>query len=323
MKNVILIALFSFLTACSSTVDLGHTVQGDIAASEIGTLNTEEIDPFLSSPEVKRIDSAEEYVEQKSDTPFLSSTVTDQNIENLEVSAFKDIGYQLPGETATSEYTDVDLKKQAREFSNLGEQTIHIAYYKNNFDYKSPGDIINRTVSNGYQHGRFGPLLIRNDHYIFKTFALNGFYSLGAGMTFSRGKGIFSDDGSQSSTTFKLWEIPVDLGLGIEIPLGPWMKLHGVGGMSGVGLHQTRDDFADTEKGKRKIQLGYGPFAEGSLRLNLSRIFPETGFKYFSESELTNLTINASMRYQNYSGFKEDITISGTSLGIGFGFEFL
>ena len=195
-------------------------------------------------------------------------------------------------------------------------------YYKNTFDYKSPNDVINRTIGNGFQHGRFGPLTIKNDRYVFRTAFLNGFYALGAGVSFSRGKGLFID-GSQSSTTFKFWEIPLDAGLGVELPFGPWISLRAIGGGTIVGLYQSRDDYASDEKGKKRVQYGYGPFAEGNVRFNLSRLFPETAFEYFSQSEMTNISINASMRYQNYSRFKDDITISGTSFGLGFGFEFL
>lgn len=323
MKNFLLVVFLIGLTACSSTSDLGHSVQGDLVKSEVESFDVEDLDPFINSPAISRIDASEEYMERKSDSPFLNNNVPDQKIENIETSKFKDIPFQMPGAIATSEYQELDVKAHARDFYNLGDQIVNIAYFKNGFDYKSPNDVINRTISNGFQHGRFGPLLIRNDRYLFKTLALNGFYSMGAGVTFSRGKGVFTDDNSQSSTTFKLWEIPADLGVGIEIPLGPWAKIQGVGGMSGVGLYQSRDDYAEGEEGKRKLQVGYGPFAEGSLRFNLSRIFPETAYDYFTSSELTNLTINASMRYQNYSGFKDDISITGTSVGLGFGFEFL
>lgn len=323
MKNLFLLVTLIGLVACSSTKDLGHSVQGDYVNRDVETLSTDEIDPFIASPAIARIDTSEEYLERKSESPYLHASIPDQNIEKLKTSEFKDIPFQMPGALNTSEYKELDVKAHAREFYNLGDQTVNLAYYKNGFDYTSPNDVINRTISNGFQHGRFGPLLIRNDQYVFKTLVLNGFYAIGAGVTFSRGKGVFSDDNSESSTTFKLWEIPADLGLGIEIPLGPWAKIQGVGGMSGVALYQSRDDYAEGENGKRRLQVGYGPFAEGSLRFNLSRIFPETAYDYFTSSELTNLTINASMRYQNYSNFKEDITISGTSVGLGFGFEFL
>ncbi len=324
MKNWLLFVVLIGQMACSSTKDLGHSLQGDVVNDEIEKMESERIDPFVGSANIATLDSTEEYKDRNSESPFLNAPITDQKIDNLKTSHLKDIPFQLPGSMeGTSEYKELDVGEHARDFYNIGEQTVNLAYYKNSFDYQSPNDIINRTISNGFQHGRFGPLLVRNDRYVFKTLALNGFYSLGAGATFSRGKGVFADNGSKSSTTFKLWEVPADVGVGVEIPLGPWAKIQGVGGVSGVLLYQSRDDYAEGEDGKRRLQMGYGPFAEGSFRLNLSRIFPETGYEYFSTSELTNLTFNASMRYQNYSNFKDDITISGTSVGIGFGFEFL
>lgn len=324
MRNILLFAVFIGLIACSSTKDLGHSVQGDYVNKEVEMIeDVEAIDPFLGTSNIAKIDATEEYKDRKSDSPYLSSNVQDQKIENLKTSDFKDVPFQMPGSMSTSEYKELDVGRHAKDFYNLGEQTVNLAYYKNSFEYESPNDVIDRTISNGFQHGRFGPLLLRNDRYVFKTFALNGFYSLGAGVTFSRGKGVFSDDGSKSSATFKFWEIPLDLGLGIEIPLGPWVKVQGVGGISAVGLYQSRDDYTDGESGKRRLQIGSGQFAEGSVRFNLSRIFPEMGYEYFTSSELSNLTMNTSMRYQNYSNFKDEITISGTSIGIGFGFEFL
>lgn len=321
-QSLLLVILLSLTTACSSTKDLGHSLQGDVVQSEVETIETDEVDPFFPSNKIEKVDAVEEYAERKSDSPFVASTVGDQNIPSLETSNLKDFTYLMPGSGGTSEYEPIDAKKHAKEFYNQGEQTIHLTYYKNTFNYKSPNDVINRTIGNGFQNGKFGPLTIKNDRYLFRTAFLNGFYAIGAGVSFSRGKGLFID-GTQSSTTFKFWEIPIDAGLGVELPFGPWISLRALGGGTLVGLYQSRDDFSGDEKGKKRVQYGYGPFAEGNVRFNLSRLFPETAFEYFSQSEMTNISVNASLRYQNYSRFKDDITISGTSFGLGFGFEFL
>ncbi len=318
--------LSAFYVSCGSTAveDLGHTVQGDPIESSLEKVSSAESDPHLPMGGFAHIDQDSKYQQQKEVASYLGDTTKDYvELENLKKSEIKDVNIPL-GNTLEnkSEYEETDYKKYVKEFYNLGEQTVHISYFKNSYNYKSPGDVFNRTIGNGVSTGKHGPLLIHSDQYLFKSRGMNGFYTVGAGFSYHRGKGTFVD-GTTSTTTFQLWEIPVDAGVGIELPLLSWFRIYGLGGVSGVTLYQSRDDYADREEGKRRFQFGYGPFAQGSAKFLFSSLFPETAFEYFSQSEITNLSFDFNLRYQNYNGFKEDISITGTSVGVGFGFEFL
>ena len=78
------------------------------------------------------------------------------------------------------------------------------------------------------------------------------------------------------------------------------------------------------EKGKSKWQFSYGQFASAQFKVNLSGLSDNLAYDLFSESQITTLSLNLEARYQNYQNFQDtDLAISGTSLGLGFTFEFL
>ena len=151
---------------------------------------------------------------------------------------------------------------------------------------------------------------------------MNLYWSGGAGLGFSTGRGIFVS-GDRSDTTFKLWEIPVDIGLGLEIPFSSWFKISGTAGPSAMVLAQNRSDFERGEKGKRKYQISPGYFLNGQVKINLTGFNDETAHELFTSSHITNLYLNLEARMQSYKDFQDDIDVTGTSLGIGFTFEYL
>lgn len=46
-------------------------------------------------------------------------------------------------------------------------------------------------------------------------------------------------------------------------------------------------------------------------------------YDLFTSSRITNLYLNLEARQQSYESFQDEISISGTSFGIGFTFEYL
>ena len=166
-------------------------------------------------------------------------------------------------------------------------------------------------------------LQVRSDHYILKTFALNSFYAFGVGLSYNSGMGTFIT-GQKSDATFRLWEVPVDIGLGIEIPLYTWIKLVGVAGPSVMMLAQNRSDYGNGEKGKNKYQVSYGQFASAQFKINLATFSDNLAYELFTSSQVARLSLNFDVRYENYKNFEDALlAISGTSIGAGFTFEFL
>lgn len=236
---------------------------------------------------------------------------------------YEDIGYTLPGTFENQEnYIETDRLKMANGFRKLSTGGINISFIKNGYDYDSNNDIINRTIGSGPKSMKGGSLFFRHDNFLLITDFLNFHWAVGAGVGYNSGKGFFST-GARSDTTINLWEIPIDLGLGLEIPVSSWVKFAGTGGPSIMGLLQNRTDFGRGEKGKRKIQYSAGYFVNAQFKVNLSGFSEDAAYELFTSSEITNLYMNLEARLQSYENFADPIGVTGTSFGLGFTFEYL
>lgn len=320
-RNLAFFMSLSILSINTYAVDLEHSVSGD-----------NEIENSLENAEIK------------GDSPFVLGTSSGGSVENSKAQGvdyifdhgvkevsdqisprkkYEDSGYTLPGTFEKQEnYIDIDKKHVAKDFRKISTGSMNISFIKNDFDYQSTNDVINRTVGMGYKHIKGGALYFRHDDYIVRRDLINAYWSLGAGVGYNSGKGIFVD-GNRSDATFNLWEVPVDLGLGMEVPLYSWFKIAGTGGPSVLGLMQNRSDFQRGEDGKRKYQVSPGYFLNGQMKINLTGFNEETAYDLFTSSQITNLFLNLEARHQSYNKFQDDIKISGTSFGIGFTFEYL
>lgn len=318
------LAFFISLLILTSTAyaadDLGHVVSGDT-----------EVEDSLEHSDIKGEsayvagESGENVENSKANGPdyIFNHGVKEVSDKTSVKSKLQDVGYTLPGTFEKQEsYYDVDKSVMAKDFRKLSTGGINLTFIKNDYQYQSQNDIINQTIGSGYKHMKGGALHIRHDDYIVRRNLINAYWSLGAGVGYNQGKGIFVD-GSRSDATFSLWEVPVDLGVGMEVPLYSWFKVAGTFGPSMMGLLQNRSDFERGEKGKRKFQFSPGYFANAQLKVNLSGFNEETAYDLFTSSQITNLYMNLEARHESYERFQDDISVSGTSFGIGFTFEYL
>jgi hypothetical protein len=256
-----------------------------------------------------------------------SAAIPDQNTDAVDKSkntnVFNSVGYSAPGSFEKEEnYLETDKKDFANRLRKASTSNWNFTYFKDSFTYTSPNDIIARTISTGYKHVQAGYLLVRSDRYLFTSMLLNFHWSLGSGLSYNAGRGIFVD-GVQSVSQFRLYEIPLDLGFGFEVPLYHWFKISATAGASTLGLIQNRSDLLSTEPNKNKMQIGYGPFGVAQFKISLTGFSNSWAHDIFINSQISNLLLTLDMRYQNYSHFKDAITISGTSVGAGVSFEFL
>lgn len=323
-RNLACLATFLFVASAfaqGNSADLDQHVSGDPEVEDVlGSSSASGNSPYIIDGESA---SNIENSKPKGEDYIFNHGVKEVSGDISPKKQFEDFGYTVPGTFEKQEsYIDLDKKKMSRGFSKNSTGGINISFIKNSFDYQSQNDIINQTIGSGYKSVKGGSLLVRHDSYIFKTDFLNGYWALGAGIGYNSGRGVFVD-GTRSDTTINLWEAPIDLGLGIEIPLYSWFKISGTGGASALGLLQNRSDFQRGEKGKRKIQYSPGYFANAQFKISLTGFSEETAYDLFASSEITNLFLNLEVRHQNYENFKDDIKISGTSFGIGFTFEYL
>lgn len=323
-KNFLLVLLFFDLClGIAVASDLDQVVSGAETEDILGNSKITEPSPYvIQSTKESELD------QQKLDATLPEDFLFNDKLKEVSIKTdpknkFEDIGQSLPGTITPNEnYIEIDKNSMAAEFGKHSSGGMNIAFIKNDYNYESQNDIINKTISEGPKHVKAGAVYVRSDQYFFHTDYLNTFWSLGGGLGFNSGKGLFVT-GERSETTFRLWEVPLDLGVGLEIPIFHWFKISGVAGPSGTVLFQNRSDFLSGEKGKNKRQVSYGQFANAQFKINLSRLNSDTAYELFTESKITNLFINLEARYQSYRNFQDEIKITGTSYGIGFTFEYL
>lgn len=221
----------------------------------------------------------------------------------------------------TNKYITYTNEEILKGISKKSKSTFSFEFFQNNFDYADSRGVYERTFGSD-SGAKGGSLHMSRDQYLYKGF-INLGYGGGLGLGYSTGKGIFADDGTVSNTRFNLYSLPVDLRLLIELPIGEVLKLSLAGGPSVMGLIQNRSDRDDGDKGKEKKQIGFGYSAEGKIKLNLGHLFTDTGFEFYRSHEVSFMSLDLAIRSQSYSGFGDDIEISGMSYGLGFTFEFL
>ena len=315
--------LFISMIQNGYTLDLSQVVSGSDVEDTLGQMKSEEPSAYISHEhDLGEVNQLKVESDKQPDFMFNQSN-SEVSIKDDPRRKYQDFSYTAPGVNTPSEnYIELDKYEMAHDFRKHSSGAFNIAYLKNSYQYDSPQDVINQTIGTGYRHVKGGAIYLRNDQYFFRSFMLNTFWSLGAGVGYNSGRGLFVT-GERSDTTFKLWEVPVDAGIGFEIPIFHWFKITGVAGPSVMGLYQNRDDFQNGEKGKNKTQVSIGQFAAAQFKINLSGFSSDFAYELFTNSKITNLTLNLETRYQSYQKFQDAIKISGTSFGFGFSFEYL
>ena len=320
-RNLAFYISLTILSFSAIAVDLDHTVSGDsdIENSLENTKVTGESPYVFGAGSNENVETSKPYGEDY----IFNHGVKEVDDKTTPRKKYQDFGYTLPGAFEKQEnYTDLDKTAMAQDFRKVSTGAINISFYKNDYIYESTNDIINQTIGSGYKSLKGGALLFRHDDYFMRTLLINAYWSIGAGVSFSTGRGIFVN-GQRSDAAFNFWEVPVDLGVGLDIPLYSWFKVAATAGPSVLGLIQSRSDFQRGEAGKRKYQVSPGYFLNGQMKINLSGFNDETAYELFTTSHITNLYLNLEGRMQSYENFQDKVSISGTSFGIGFTFEYL
>lgn len=319
--NLAILTIIFTLSFSVKADDLNQIILGSEVDDILGSSKESSNSPFIVDGEPT--DSVEKAKSTGEDFIF-NHNVKEVSDKIDPKKQYKDVGYVSPGTFENQEnYLELDKNAMARGFRKVSEGALNLTFIKNDFSYTSTNDVINRTISEGYKSVKGGALFVRHDSYLVKSLLINAYWSLGAGLGYNSGRGIFSLTGERSDTTFNLWEAPIDLGVGLEIPVYSWFKIAGTGGASGMFIMQNRSDYESSEKGKRKYQFGPGYFANAQFKINLTGFSGESAYDAFSTSEITNISMNLEARHHSYSNFNDAIEISGTSFGLGFTFEYL
>jgi hypothetical protein len=257
------------------------------------------------------------------DSPHVANRMTDKDslLRSTQVDPVgADMGISGDG-LKFDYYTGMSGDQVLKQVHRKGKTAYGLRYLTDQYEYTDPRSTFKKTFQDGDDSIQGGILQISGERYFWRKYVdLSLVAQVGVG--YNKGVGIFVD-GAVSQTKFQLWTLPLDVGLALSIPLGRWIALQGSAGPSALGLIQTRSDRERGSAEREKRQYSHGYFAQAVLRLNLSRIIPSTGFTVFRDYDASNFYIDIVGRTQSYRNFKDPLEITGTSLGLGFSFDFL
>ena len=208
--------------------DLSEVVSGADVEDSLGKMNSAEPSPYI----VHENDIGEvEKLKAKPNTQpdFMFSTRNEEvTIKDDPRKKYKDFSYSPPGTIKPGDnYIELDKKAMAQDFRKQSSGAFNVTFIKNKYAYTSNNDVINETITTGHHSVKGGALYLRSDQYFFRSDYTNLFWSLGGGVGYNQGLGFFNNPAHErSDTTFKLWEIPIDAGLGLEIPIYHWFILN-------------------------------------------------------------------------------------------------
>ena len=208
------------------------------------------------------------------------------------------------------------------EIENKGRSAMTFNYFKDTYDYEDSESVFDRTYRQDSRSHNIGTIQLGYDWFISRKY---GDFSTGLnlGYGYNSGYGIFQTTKVRSKAEFKLITLPLDVSVKYASVIGRWFKIELSAGPSVMGLYQTRSDRDSGERGKRRRQIGTGYFGQGALKFSLSDLSPRDFYKLFDSFSITKVWFGVLARYQYFSNFQDDITISGNSLGIGLSFEYL
>ncbi|HLE10197.1 MAG: hypothetical protein A2504_05145 [Bdellovibrionales bacterium RIFOXYD12_FULL_39_22] len=338
-RRLMLILFFTILlfVRCSHN-GFGQYMPGEVPAEEgIETVleDYKANDTFLGGVErgpgpldlVESNKEFESFVIDRADRHLGESPSEAQDISSRSLLD-REASRQSTGQTLTgtfdegNEYISTRKIDLMRSISNKGRSGFGLNYYQNNFNYKDSKNIFKKTFQDDKDAVNVGFLEIEFQKFFMRYFIDLGIVAnISAG--FNRGVGLFQTSQTKSHTEFKIWTIPIDLGLSLEIPVSTWIKLCGSGGATLAMLSQNRNDLKDDDSDKTKIQMGTGYFAEAKFRFALSNAMASSGAALYSSMGITKQYFNIMARMHNLSNFQDDITISGVTFGVGITFEYL
>ena len=207
-RNLALIIALLLPLAIHAT-DLDHPVSGDVEVeNELENAKTPSNSPFIVDGEPTE---SVENSKAKGEDLIFNHGVKEVTTDKISAKRkYEDFGYTTPGTFDGQEnYIDLDKNKMVKDLRKSSTGGINLSFIKNDFEYGSTNDIINRTISTDTKSLKGGALFIRNDSYFLRTDFLNLHWSVGSGVSFSKGRGIFVD-GTRSDAIFSFWEVPVD-----------------------------------------------------------------------------------------------------------------
>lgn len=223
------------------------------------------------------------------------------------------------------EYLEYTNKEIAKGQFGRATSALTFSYLYDTFDYSDKNDIFKRTFENedSAHSVKAGFLLLSYSKYLKRGF-FDFYWKGGGGLSYNTGRGKFNDDGSLSNTTFNLWNIPIELGLGTKINMGKYFGLNLSASGLVVGTYQSRSDRKAGEENKEVRQILYGYSAEGAIEVSLSQMMPSFAQYLRFNSDVGDFSLAFTAKtIEASNSLADQYKISGASFGLGFKFELL
>jgi len=214
-------------------------------------------------------------------------------------------------------------KNLFKKIYDKGNSSFGFSYVRDSYDVSDSRDIFQSTFERSSDSVRGGTLHFEFDKNFYKG-VIDINYGVGVGIGLSQGKGSFASSANEeSSATFSLYTLPLDFRIGIDILENQYFKVSFSGGPSVMGLYQSRDDKDSGDFGKRLRQYSFGYFGQAKLKVSLAAFSEKIISDNFAIRDVTNMYLDLQMRIQNFDSFQDELTINGSSFGIGFSFDYL
>lgn len=313
MKRAIISSFLSLL-CLSSYAEMNQTMSDQTDRSEF----EKSLDNYYDGSSYVRGSTEEAIGETDEKSNYVPGAVTGTPEFNEDEK-----GHFVSGSVSSpEEYIEFSNKDIVGSIYHRANKAFSFSYLPDNYDVKDDKGTYSKIFEADSADSVKGGFLLLNWDYYLTRRLFSPFVGAGAGFGFSTGKGRFVN-GEKSLAKFNLWMVPIDLHLGLEMGVSKYINLSLMGGPSGMGLWQDRNDREQGDPKKTRRQFGYGYFATAKLSFNLSQIFTNMGFEIYKVSDISNLGLDFIARTHNYSNFADNVELSGTSFGIGFSFEYL
>jgi hypothetical protein len=258
---------------------------------------------------------------KEANLPFTNTQATFDEKQSLKQGHLFS-GGNIPGVTDISSFSEENIVEKKKSIRNSSLNDFTFTYLKDDFEYVDSQGIYNNTYKGPASSQQFGYLMFGGSHFLTRKF-IDTSVGINFGVSYSQGRGVFVGTNERAKMRFKFWTFPLDLSLAVGVPLSRFFKIEGSAGPSVAGIWQNRDDKDEGEGGKDYRQISPGRFVAVKFKISMTDFSDSLFRKFFSQYGISKAYVNLEARNQEYSQFKNDFSISGTSAGIGFSFEYL
>jgi hypothetical protein len=218
--------------------------------------------------------------------------------------------------------SETKIKDYLDNRNKIVEHGVGINLLYNNLEYSNGTFDFSKTYKSTTNSSISMLALISYFKYINDSWFKLGL-NINTGFGINTGQGYFSGEDTLSYANFKLWSLPIDLGVSTDINLFELFSLNISAGPSFLFVVENRSDKTQESNERDSVQYSFGYYTNASLDINFYHLFPNYIFKIYKTYNAHSSYVSFFTRYSNYSKFQESsVSISGLCFGLGIKVEF-